>query len=108
MSFGQAENTIIIPLGYGQGFNGDDELERDTKNAKHVGLVGVNRGFDAYPLRTQDTAYFASGAKVTKTEKRYSVALTQEHNAMYGRALAARFPRTPSTTSAISRRSSRR
>jgi molybdopterin-containing oxidoreductase family iron-sulfur binding subunit len=88
VSFGQAENTIIIPLGYGQGFNGDDELERDTKNAKHVGLVGVNRGFDAYPLRTQDTAYFASGAKVTKTEKRYSVALTQEHNAMYGRALA--------------------
>jgi Fe-S-cluster-containing dehydrogenase component len=88
VSFGQAENTIIIPLGYGQGFNGDDELERDTKNANHVGLVGVNRGFDAYPLRTQDTAYFASGAKVTKTEKRYSVALTQEHNAMYGRALA--------------------
>lgn len=88
VSFGQAENTIIIPLGYGQGFNGDDELERNTKNAKHVGLVGVNRGFDAYPLRTQDTAYFASGATVSKTEKRYSVALTQEHNAMYGRALA--------------------
>ena len=88
VSFGQAENTIIIPLGYGQGFNADDELERDTKNARHVGLVGVNRGFDAYPLRTQATSYFATGAKVTKTEKRYSVALTQEHNAMYGRALA--------------------
>ena len=87
VSFGQAENTIIIPLGYGQGFNSEDELGRDG-NGKNVGLVGVNRGFDAYPLRTQATAYFATGAKVSRTEKRYSVALTQEHNAMYGRALA--------------------
>ena len=88
ISFGQAENTIIIPLGYGQGFNDEDELERDPKNAKFVGLVGVNRGFDAFPLRTQETPYFASGASISLTEKRYSVALTQEHNAMYGRALA--------------------
>jgi MoCo/4Fe-4S cofactor protein with predicted Tat translocation signal len=88
VSFGQAENTIIIPLGYGQSFNDEDELERGTKNVGHTGLVGVNRGFDAYPLRTQATSYFAPGAKVSLTEKRYSVALTQEHHAMYGRALA--------------------
>lgn len=88
VSFGQAENTIIIPLGYGQAFNDEDELERGPKNAKFVGLVGVNRGFNAYPLRTQETSYFAGGASISITEKRYSVALTQEHNAMYGRALA--------------------
>ena len=88
VSFGQAENTLVIPLGYGQGFDEHDELGRDTKNASHVGLVGVNRGFDAYPLRTAATAYFATGAKVTPTGNRYSVAITQEHNAMYGRALA--------------------
>lgn len=88
ISFGQAENTLVIPLGYGQGFNDEDELKRNTKNASHVGLVGVNRGFDAYPLRTSQTEYFATGATVKLTKKRYSVALTQEHNSMYGRALA--------------------
>jgi MoCo/4Fe-4S cofactor protein with predicted Tat translocation signal len=88
VSFGQAENTIVIPLGYGQGFDEHDELKRGPQNASHVGLVGMNRGFNAYPLRTTTTPYFATGGKVTPTEKRYSVALTQEHSAMYGRALA--------------------
>ena len=88
VSFGQAENTIIIPLGYGQGFDKDDELGRTPANQTHVGLVGVNRGFNAYPLRTAATSYFATGATVKLTGKRYSVALTQEHSAMYGRALA--------------------
>ncbi len=88
VSFGQAENTIIIPLGYGQGFDEHDELKRGPKNTSHVSLVGVNRGFNAYPLRTAATAYFATGAKVTPTGNRYSVAITQEHSAMYGRALA--------------------
>ena len=96
VSFGQAENTVIIPLGYGQGFDADDELGRDTKNAENVGLVGVNRGFDAYPLRTQATSYFATGATVFLIKgKRYSVALTQEHNAMYGRALAREISTAP-------------
>ncbi|MBJ7394525.1 MAG: TAT-variant-translocated molybdopterin oxidoreductase [Akkermansiaceae bacterium] len=88
ISFGQAENTLVIPLGYGQGFDENDELKRGPKNVDCVGLVGVNRGFDAYPLRTSTTAYFAAGATAKPTGKRYSVALTQEHNAMYGRALA--------------------
>lgn len=88
VSFGQAENTIVIPLGYGQGFDKHDELKRGPKNESHVGLVGVNRGFNAYPLRTAATAYFATAAKVSPINKRYHVALTQEHSAMYGRALA--------------------
>jgi MoCo/4Fe-4S cofactor protein with predicted Tat translocation signal len=88
VSFGQAENTVIIALGYGQGIDKEDELQRTPSNPSHVGLVGVNRGFNAYPLRTAATAYFATGATVKLTDKRYSVALTQEHSAMYGRALA--------------------
>jgi len=88
VSFGQAENTLIIPLGYGQAFDKDDELGRKPANETHVGLVGVNRGFNAYPLRTAATAYMASGATVKLTDRKYSVALTQEHSAMYGRALA--------------------
>ncbi len=88
VSFGQAENTIIIPLGYGQGFDKHDELKRGPKNAAHVGLVGMNRGFNAYPLRIAATPYFATGAKVKKTANRYHLAITQEHSAMYGRALA--------------------
>jgi MoCo/4Fe-4S cofactor protein with predicted Tat translocation signal len=88
ISFGQAENTIVIPLGYGQGCDKEDELKRDTVNAAHVGLVGINRGFNAYPLRTAATTYFATGATAKPTGKRYSMALTQEHSAMYGRALA--------------------
>lgn len=96
IAFGQAENTIIIPLGYGQGFDKHDELKRGPLNENHVGLVGVNAGFNAYPLRTAATAYFATGAKVSLTGKRYSMALTQEHSAMYGRALAREISTMPS------------
>ncbi|MDP3849410.1 MAG: TAT-variant-translocated molybdopterin oxidoreductase [Luteolibacter sp.] len=88
VSFGQAENTLIIPLGYGQAFDKDDELGRKPANQSHVGLVGINRGFNAYPLRGSATTYFTTGATVELTDKRYSVALVQEHSAMYGRALA--------------------
>ena len=88
IAFGLSENTIVLPLGYGQGFDAEDELKRGPLNETHVGLVGVNRGFNIYPLRTSLTSYLAQGAVVSKTEKRYSVALTQEHHSMYGRALA--------------------
>ncbi|MCX6874177.1 MAG: TAT-variant-translocated molybdopterin oxidoreductase [Verrucomicrobia bacterium] len=88
ISFGQAENTLVIPLGYGQGCDDDDELKRSTAHAAHVGRVGVNRGFNAYPLRRAKAPYFATGATASKTGGVYSVAVTQEHSAMYGRALA--------------------
>jgi molybdopterin-containing oxidoreductase family iron-sulfur binding subunit len=88
ISFGQAENTLIIPLGYGQAFDKDDDLQRKPANGSHVGLVGVNRGFNAYPLRMAASSYFATGATVKRLEKLYPLALVQEHSAMYGRALA--------------------
>lgn len=95
ISFGQAENTIVIPLGYGQGFNSDDELQRRPVNQSHVGLVGVNSGFNAYPLRQSGSLYFATGATIKTTDRHYSVALTQEHSAMYGRALAREITTMP-------------
>lgn len=89
VSFGQAENTIILPVGYGQGYDKDNELGIDPVNETHVGKVGVNTGFDVYPLRSTKNRYFATGAKCqVEPKKRYKVALTQEHHAMYGRALA--------------------
>lgn len=88
ISFGQAENTVILPLGYGQGYDDDDILKRNTRGERYVGLVGVNTGFNAYPLRTSRTLLYASGATVTPAAGEYHVALTQEHNSMYGRALA--------------------
>jgi molybdopterin-containing oxidoreductase family iron-sulfur binding subunit len=89
ISFGQAENTIVIPLGYGQGYDADNQLGIKPVNASHVGLVGVNRGFNAYPLRTSKTPYVATGGTALLIKKRaYPVALIQEHGAMYGRALA--------------------
>ena len=88
IGFGQADGTILIPVGYGQGFNADDELKRDTTNEFHVGLVGANTGFNVYPFRTSGAGYFAVAASIAKTGKEYSLAATQEHHAMYGRALA--------------------
>jgi len=93
IAFGQAEKTLVIPLGYGQGFDKEDKFDRNAKRnapASHVGQVGVNSGFNAYPLRTAATAYFAAtGVKfIGKTGRKYPVALVQEHFAMYGRALA--------------------
>jgi Fe-S-cluster-containing dehydrogenase component len=95
ISFGQAENTIVIPLGYGQGFDSEDKFNRNGP-ASHVGQVGVNSGFNAYPLRTAATAYFATAATVEKTAKRYPIAVVQEHHAMYGRALAREISTTDS------------
>ncbi|MBB5353799.1 molybdopterin-containing oxidoreductase family iron-sulfur binding subunit [Haloferula luteola] len=89
IGFGQADGTIYVPVGYGQGFNSDDELGRDTSKEAHVGLVGVNTGFDVYPLRTSATPYFAVLAEAPSvTGVSYKLSATQEHHGMYGRAIA--------------------
>ncbi|OYV04980.1 MAG: hydrogenase, partial [Verrucomicrobiales bacterium VVV1] len=88
VAFGQAENVIVLPVGYGQGYDKDDELKRDITTSSHVGRVGVNTGVNVYPLRTSATPYFATGGKIEKTDKVYSLAVGQEHSAMYGRAIA--------------------
>ncbi|MFC4992991.1 TAT-variant-translocated molybdopterin oxidoreductase [Rubritalea tangerina] len=96
VSFGMAENVISIPLGYGQGYDenfaesfkkGDYVYSTDTKN--DVSCVGINTGFNAYPLRG-DVDYFAQGASIARAESgsTYKMARTQEHHSMYGRAIA--------------------
>ena len=89
VSFGLAENTIILPVGYGHA--ADDDRSGSLKfNEKQptVGDVGLNTGFDVYPLRNLDALWTATGATIAKNSGRYHVSLTQEHHAMYGRALA--------------------
>jgi len=89
VSFGIAENTLVLPIGYGQGVSEDDVFGRSAKlyPASHVGYVGINTGFDVGPLRSANSPWFAQGAKVATSQLKYPVALTQEHNSMYGRAL---------------------
>lgn len=95
VAFGHADNVISISLGYGQGFDKHDELGRGPFNESHVSHVSVNRGFNAYTLRTAQTPYIASGATAEKTGNKYHLAMTQEHHAMYGRALAREISTMP-------------
>ena len=89
IAYGHADNAITLPVGYGQAADdGREGAPSYEKNKPTVGLVGVNTGFNAYHLRTSKTPYFATGGVVKTTEEKYPVALTQEHNSMYGRALA--------------------
>ncbi len=60
---GQADDTIVIPVGYGR-----------TK----VGHVGEGTGFNAYKIRTSDSFGFGTGFNVTKTGRTYPLARTQE------------------------------
>ncbi|HUF61301.1 MAG TPA: TAT-variant-translocated molybdopterin oxidoreductase [Verrucomicrobiales bacterium] len=95
---GVADNCLMVAVGYGQ---------------TACGEVGYGAGFDAYPLRTSETTYFARGATAEVIEEDLileaddpeanrapdrdgkvrvarweELALTQEHNSMEGRALA--------------------
>ena len=47
---GMADNTIGLALGYGR---------------EKTGRVGRGAGFNAYPLRTSEALYYASGAKLS-------------------------------------------
>jgi MoCo/4Fe-4S cofactor protein with predicted Tat translocation signal len=89
IAYGHADNAITLPVGYGQAADdGREGAPKFDSSKPTVGLVGVNTGFNAYHLRTSQTPYFATGGVVKTTEDKYPVALTQEHNSMYGRALA--------------------
>jgi MoCo/4Fe-4S cofactor protein with predicted Tat translocation signal len=69
---GHADNSISLELGFGR---------------KIVGRVGKGTGFDAYPLRSNRSPYFSTGASLNKTDKTYQLATTQNHQSMEGRAL---------------------
>jgi len=69
---GHATNSITLPLGYGQ---------------KGVGVVGSNRGVNAYALRKQPGAFVLSGAKIEALATVAELAITQDQNTMEGRAV---------------------
>ena len=68
---GMADNTVGLALGYGR---------------EKTGRVGRGAGFNAYPLRTSDALYYASGAELRNTKDlSYELANTQSHWHMEGR-----------------------
>ena len=71
---GQAEQTIVLPLGYGR---------------SHAGFTGTNKGFNAYAVRTSNTLWTATEAKLTATGDSYPLACTQYHFNMEGRQILA-------------------
>jgi MoCo/4Fe-4S cofactor protein with predicted Tat translocation signal len=71
---GQAENTVVLPLGYGR---------------SRAGFSGTNKGFNAYVVRTSNALWAATGGKMTATGDTYPLACTQYHFNMEGRQILA-------------------
>ena len=69
---GQADYSLALTLGYGR---------------KAAGRIGNDIGFDTYKLRTSAVMDFGDGLKITKTDGKYMLATTQEHQSMEGRPL---------------------
>ena len=67
---GQADNTIALALGYG----------RTT-----TGRVGRNSGYNAYAVRTTKNLHCTVGAKLTSTDEKHALSVTQDHGSMEGR-----------------------
>ena len=67
---GQAEDSVTLHLGYGR-----------TRS----GRVGKNVGFNSYLLRTSNAVWTAQGLKITKANRKYTLACTQDHHSMEGR-----------------------
>jgi MoCo/4Fe-4S cofactor protein with predicted Tat translocation signal len=70
---GQAENSVLLPLGYGR---------------TRAGHVGDDVGFDTYLLRESEAPWFGSGLELTKTGEQYKLASTQLTHNVHGRDLA--------------------
>lgn len=62
---GQPDKSIGLQFGYGRGC---------------VANVGKKTGFNVYPLRTSDAAWFGDGATLRKTGEHYPLATTQEQH----------------------------
>jgi MoCo/4Fe-4S cofactor protein with predicted Tat translocation signal len=69
---GQAEDTIVLPLGYGR---------------TRAGFTGTDKGFNAYVVRSSTGLWVSTNGKVTATGDNYSIACTQYHFNMEGRQL---------------------
>ncbi|MFL6193402.1 MAG: TAT-variant-translocated molybdopterin oxidoreductase [Thermoanaerobaculia bacterium] len=67
---GQAEDTVVVHLGYGR---------------SAAGRVGNGVGADVYPLRTSAAPGFVAGATLEASGERHRIAQTQDHGTMEGR-----------------------
>jgi molybdopterin-containing oxidoreductase family iron-sulfur binding subunit len=77
ISPGQADETVIVHLGYGR---------------THAGKVGNGAGFNAYPLRFSDALWAGAGAEVHAIAGSYPLATTQMQQNMEGRDLVISEP----------------
>jgi molybdopterin-containing oxidoreductase family iron-sulfur binding subunit len=69
---GHPDRTITLHLGYGR---------------TRAGRVGNGAGTDVYPIRASGALWHAAGARLAKAGRKASVASTQHHFVMEGRAL---------------------
>jgi MoCo/4Fe-4S cofactor protein with predicted Tat translocation signal len=69
---GQAEDTVVLPLGYGR---------------TRAGFTGSNKGFNAYVVRTSNGLWVSTDGKITPTDDTYPLACTQYHFNMEGRQI---------------------
>ena len=69
---GQAENSVVLPLGYGRTL---------------AGATGSNKGFNAYAVRASNALWTAGDGKITPTGDDYPLACTQYHFNMEGRQI---------------------
>jgi MoCo/4Fe-4S cofactor protein with predicted Tat translocation signal len=68
---GQAPDCITLPLGFG----------------RRAGGLGVDVGFDAYPLRSAASPWLVEAASLSKTGDRLRLATVQGHDRIAGRDL---------------------
>jgi molybdopterin-containing oxidoreductase family iron-sulfur binding subunit len=64
---GHPDHSVTVHLGYGR---------------RAAGRAGTGAGFDAYPLRTTNALWIATGGKISKTGDRYELASTQGYQTM--------------------------
>jgi molybdopterin-containing oxidoreductase family iron-sulfur binding subunit len=69
---GQADGVVVLPLGYGR---------------SKVGFTGINKGFNAYVVRSSDALWVSKGGKIELTGKDYPLACTQYHHNIEGRKI---------------------
>jgi MoCo/4Fe-4S cofactor protein with predicted Tat translocation signal len=71
---GQAENVVVLPLGYGR---------------RKAGYTGSNKGFNAYVVRASNALWSAAATPqaIKKTGDEYPLACTQYHFNMEGRQI---------------------
>jgi molybdopterin-containing oxidoreductase family iron-sulfur binding subunit len=69
---GQAEETVVVHLGYGR---------------RAAGRIGTGVGADVYPLRPSTHPGFVAGASLEPTGLRHRLAQTQDHGSLEGRSI---------------------